>query len=284
MASWIGARPTPRLWDHLLTRIPGIGILYGSTKSLGEAFFSKEPRVFQKVVLVPWPRPGMWRIGFITGRASKEIRKSLERRRRGGVRPAHPEPRLGLRPLRAQGGSSSHLDWPVEDGLRVVISGGVVQPGTAPTDVLGFGPILRAETPMALVRCEGIVLKTHALGDTSLIVVAYTREHGPDQAGGQGGAHEPEPLRLSRSSRCPRSRFVLYLKPDRDLHLLSQAEVLEPTGSRLADLARLAHAQAALELIDRLVWGEGRTPSCSTCSPRRCAPSTTAPTATAAPR
>ena len=31
---------------------------------------------------------------------------------------------------------------------------------------------------MALVRCEGIVLKTHALGDTSLIVVAYTREHG----------------------------------------------------------------------------------------------------------
>jgi recombinational DNA repair protein (RecF pathway) len=66
-----------------------------------------------------------------------------------------------------------------------------------------------------------------------------------------------------------RARFVFYFKPDRDLHLLSQAETLDPIGSRLADLARLAHAQAALELIDRVVWGEEPHPDCTTCwSPR----------------
>ena len=32
---------------------------------------------------------------------------------------------------------------------------------------------------MAIVTTEGIVLKTHALGDTSRIVTVYTREHGP---------------------------------------------------------------------------------------------------------
>jgi DNA repair protein RecO (recombination protein O) len=53
-----------------------------------------------------------------------------------------------------------------------------------------------------------------------------------------------------------RSRFVYYEKADRDLHLLSKAEVIEATGSRMAELQRLAHAQAALELVDRLVWGE----------------------------
>src|SRR6185503_15923127 len=40
------------------------------------------------------------------------------------------------------------------------------------------------------------------------------------------------------------------------LHLLSQADTLDPTGSKLGDLTRLAHGQATLELIDRLVWGE----------------------------
>src|SRR5205809_1868621 len=65
VASWIGARPLVRMWDMLLTRIPGIGIVYGSTKSLGEAFLNQKEQAFRQVVLVPWPHPGMWRVGFI---------------------------------------------------------------------------------------------------------------------------------------------------------------------------------------------------------------------------
>jgi uncharacterized membrane protein len=129
MASWIGARPALRLWDRLLSRIPGVGILYGSTKSLGEAFFSKQPRVFQKVVLVPWPSPGMWRVGFITGRASQEVSGKLP----GDVEvvyiPHTPNPASGFVHYVPKA-DIIFLDWPVEDGLRMVISGGVVQPGT----------------------------------------------------------------------------------------------------------------------------------------------------------
>ncbi len=108
---------------------------------------------------------------------------------------------------------------------------------------------------MALVRGEGIVLKTHALGDTSRIVAVYTREHGLVKMVAKGARKAPsrfgfalEPLSLSR--------FVFYHKPDRDLQLLSQADVVEPWGSHIIELTRLAHAQATLELIDRLVWGE----------------------------
>lgn len=108
---------------------------------------------------------------------------------------------------------------------------------------------------MALVRCEGIVLKTHALGDTSLIVVAYTRELGLIKLVAKAARRSPSRFGYALEP-LSRSRFVVYHKPDRDLHLVSQAEVLEATGSRLADLSRLAHGQAALELIDRLVWGE----------------------------
>ena len=108
---------------------------------------------------------------------------------------------------------------------------------------------------MAIVTTEGIVLKTHALGDTSRIVTVYTREHGLRKLVAKGARKTPSRFGYALEP-LSRSRLVFYLKPDRDLHLLSRAEVVDALGSRIADLSRLAHAQAALELVDRLVWGE----------------------------
>ena len=108
---------------------------------------------------------------------------------------------------------------------------------------------------MAIVTTEGVVLKTHALGDTSRIVTAYTRDHGLRKFVAKGARKLPSRFGFALEP-LSRSRFVFYQKPDRDLHLLSKAEVIEATGSRLSDLTRLAHAQASLEIVDRLVWGE----------------------------
>lgn len=108
---------------------------------------------------------------------------------------------------------------------------------------------------MALERCEGVVLRTYALGETSRIVVAYTRERGLVRMVAKGARRTPSRFGFALEP-LSRSRFVIYHKPDRDLQLVSQADTLCATGVALADLARLAHAEAALELIDRLVWGE----------------------------
>jgi DNA repair protein RecO (recombination protein O) len=108
---------------------------------------------------------------------------------------------------------------------------------------------------VALVSVEGVVLKTHALGDTSRIVVVYTREHGMVRLVAKGARKTPSRFGYALEP-LSRGRYVYYFKTDRDLHLLSQADTLTATGSRLAELTRLAHAEAALELIDRLVWGE----------------------------
>jgi DNA repair protein RecO (recombination protein O) len=108
---------------------------------------------------------------------------------------------------------------------------------------------------MALTRCEGIVLKTYPLGETSRIVVAYTRERGLIRMVAKGARKAPSRFGFALEPLSA-SRFVLYWKPDRDLQLLSQGDTVRAFGSELSDLTRLAHAQAALELIDRLVWGE----------------------------
>lgn len=127
MASWIGAHSLLNLWDRLLMRIPGVGILYGSTKSIGEAFFSKKQKVFQSVVLVPWPHPGMWRIGFVTGKAGDDVKKSLEQEIEVVFVPHTPNPASGFVHYVPRK-DVIYLDWPVEEGLKVIVSGGVVQP------------------------------------------------------------------------------------------------------------------------------------------------------------
>jgi DNA repair protein RecO (recombination protein O) len=106
-----------------------------------------------------------------------------------------------------------------------------------------------------LARCEGVVLKTYALGDTSRIAVLYTREFGMLKAVAKGARKTPSRFGVALEP-LTYGRYHVYHRPDRDLQLLSQAEAVTPYGAQLEDLARLTHAQAAAELVDRLVWGE----------------------------
>jgi uncharacterized membrane protein len=129
IASWIGARGLFAMWDTLLTRIPGLGILYGSTKSLGEAFLQRKKQAFRQVVLVPWPHPGLWRVGFVTGPPSPDVQARLSDSVEVVFVPHTPNPASGFVHY-APRSSLIFLDWAIEDGLKVVVSGGVVQPSS----------------------------------------------------------------------------------------------------------------------------------------------------------
>jgi len=131
LGGWIGGRSLLSMWEHLLTRIPGVGILYGSTKSIGQAFVSQRGEVFKQVVLVPWPSPGIYRVGFIAGRAAAEVRERMGQDVDVVFVPHTPNPASGFVHYVPRG-SVIHLDWSVEDALRVIVSGGVVQPGVTP--------------------------------------------------------------------------------------------------------------------------------------------------------
>jgi len=130
VASLIGQGPLARLWDKMLNRIPGVGLVYGSTKSLGEAFLTqREGQAFRKVVLLQWPLPGVWRVGFVTGHVDPALKEKLGEDVACVFVPHTPNPASGFVhyvPKR----ELIYLDWAVEEGLKVVVSGGVVQPGT----------------------------------------------------------------------------------------------------------------------------------------------------------
>src|SRR5688572_32916058 len=111
---------------------------------------------------------------------------------------------------------------------------------------------------MALTRCEAVVVRTYPLGDTSRIVVLYSREFGLVRG-------------VAKGARGPKSKFgagleplthvdvVLYRKDGRDLDLLSKVDVRAAWSG--IGLGRVTDGQAGLEFVDRLVWETGRDPA-----------------------
>ncbi len=131
IATQVGQGPLVRMWDRMLLRIPGVGIVYGSTKSLGEAFLNKKDQPFRKVVLVQWPHPGMWRVGFLTGHVSPKLKDQIGADVSCVFVPHTPNPASGFVHFVPKK-EMIELDWTVDDGLKVIVSGGVVQPGMEP--------------------------------------------------------------------------------------------------------------------------------------------------------
>lgn len=113
---------------------------------------------------------------------------------------------------------------------------------------------------MAPVKSSAIVLRRHRLGETSCVVVCYTREYGKvrllakgvRKGGGRFGA-ALDPFVVSG--------VVFYLRPGRDLSLVSQAEPEREFRGLRRDVERQSYAAAALELVDRLVADHAPDPA-----------------------
>jgi uncharacterized membrane protein len=66
--NWLGVR-TLRAYEGLVQRVPVVSSVYQGVKQVVEATLSDDERSVRGVVLVEWPRPGAWSIGFHTGDA-----------------------------------------------------------------------------------------------------------------------------------------------------------------------------------------------------------------------
>lgn len=60
------------LWEEVLNRIPVVRSVYGGVKSFAESVFSQS-NSFRTVVMIEYPRPGVWSLGFLTAEDVPEI-------------------------------------------------------------------------------------------------------------------------------------------------------------------------------------------------------------------
>jgi len=125
-AGYVGRRLL-RIGDRLLVRMPLIRGLYGAMKQIFETVLSKQSNTFREVVLVEWPRREMWTIGFITGRTEGEIKELTREDSVNVYVPTTPNPTSGYL-VHVPRRHVVVLRMTVEEGIKFVISGGIVAP------------------------------------------------------------------------------------------------------------------------------------------------------------
>jgi uncharacterized membrane protein len=120
-----------RFWvrtsERLLNRMPVIRSVYGAIKQIFETILSNHSEAFREVVLFEYPRRGAWAMGFITGKTEGEVQDATEDEIVNVFLPTTPNPTSGyllFLPKR----ELVVLSMTVEEGIKMVVSGGIVTP------------------------------------------------------------------------------------------------------------------------------------------------------------
>ena len=136
-----------------LSRLPLFRFIYNPAKQLGEALFTGRRTAFQQVVLVQWPYPGVWRIGFLTTPPPRALGERVGVELASVFVPSTPNPTGGFYHL-FPASAVIPVDLTVEQGLQMIVSGGVVRPPDA--EVRGrFSTMDPASEPGAAQGTQG---------------------------------------------------------------------------------------------------------------------------------
>lgn len=127
-ANFIGSKLVA-LGDWIMARIPLVRTVYTGVKQVTQTLFSPGGQSFRKVLLVEYPCPGIWSIAFQTGEVSPEIQNELQEPMVSYFVPTTPNPTSGFL-MMAPRAKVIELDISVDQALKMVISLGVVQPGS----------------------------------------------------------------------------------------------------------------------------------------------------------
>ncbi len=118
--------------EALLDRMPVVRSLYKAVKQVFETIFSQSGTSFRKVGMVQFPQPGMWSIVFIAQEPAPELAGKLPAgdEQIGVFLPCTPNPTTGFffyLPRK----EVIELTISVEDGAKLIMSAGLIQPGEA---------------------------------------------------------------------------------------------------------------------------------------------------------
>ena len=120
-----------QLVDLALLRIPLLNKIYGTLKQANEAFTSSNKSSFKQVVLIQYPRPGTWSLGFLTGEKHPEVQTKIHEKVVSVFVPTTPNPTSGFLLLVPES-EITRLEMSVADGIKYIISLGAITPAYSP--------------------------------------------------------------------------------------------------------------------------------------------------------
>ncbi len=126
-----------RLWirvtERMLAQMPVIRSVYSATKQIFETVLRQQSNAFRQVVLFEYPRRGSWALGFITGKTQGEVQNLTSDEVVNVFLPTTPNPTSGYL-LFIPRRELIVLGMTVEEGIKMVVSGGIVTPADRRTE------------------------------------------------------------------------------------------------------------------------------------------------------
>jgi len=120
-----------RFWfrtsEKILSRMPVIRSIHSAIKQIFETVLSNQSNAFREVVLFEYPRRGSWAMGFITGHTQGEVQDITKDEVVNVFLPTTPNPTSGYL-LFIPRRELVTLSMSVEEGIKMVVSGGIVTP------------------------------------------------------------------------------------------------------------------------------------------------------------
>jgi uncharacterized membrane protein len=113
--------------EWLFSHTPGVKGVYNLFKQMTDTLFSKDKSGFRKVVLIEYPRHGIWTVAFVTGATSGELARMTGRPMVNVFVPTTPNPTSGFY-LMLPADEVRELQMSAEEALKLIVSIGMVVP------------------------------------------------------------------------------------------------------------------------------------------------------------
>jgi len=115
------------LSEYIVERMPVIRTLYGAIKQIFETIMASQSSAFREVVMLEYPRKGVWSIGFVTGVTQGEVQDHTAQETVNVFVPTTPNPTSGYL-LFVPKKELKYLEMSVEEGVKLVVSAGIISP------------------------------------------------------------------------------------------------------------------------------------------------------------
>lgn len=113
--------------EKMLCKVPMINIVYKTIKEISFAFWGQKNTIFKRVILMEYPRKGIYQLGFVVSQTKGDVQKKIDRPLLNVFVPTSPNPTSGMLVF-VPSEDTIPMDMSVAEGMKMVISGGAVVP------------------------------------------------------------------------------------------------------------------------------------------------------------
>lgn len=124
--NFLGKRMFP-LFEGWFSKLPFVNAVYPSAKQMIDFLFSKEKIAFKKVVMIEYPRKGVYSMGFVTNEGMEEIDRKALKEMVSVFIASTPSPFTGYF-LFVPKEEVIFLDMTVEEAVKLIVSAGIISP------------------------------------------------------------------------------------------------------------------------------------------------------------